>query len=347
MLLKRMISDVPLGSTSLGIDSSSIAAIACQYTERELDTFSVGFGEDTDEFKYAKVVSEHLETNHHELYIDSNEIAQVLPKIIWHLDEPIADPAIIPTYLMSKETKKFVDVVLTGEGADEIFAGYPKYKLFANPLRLIPQKLRSNIYRYSPPYTVFNADEKMKLVPNGMLEICKHPDLFPPVIDICLNDMIRQDIQYWLPNYLLMKVDKMTMAHGLEARVPFLDYKLVEYSTTLPDNFKINGMVGKYILRKSMSQYLPKKIVNRAKKGFPLPLNKWVTGELSEIMINKLHDSTIIGDICAPEVIRKVLRSTDSLEPVKRYRSTNQVWLLFMFALWYEIFIEKTQCANL
>jgi len=166
-------------------------------------------------------------------------------------------------------------------------------------------------------------------------------------MDISLNGVIRQDIGYWLPNYLLMKVDKMTMAHGLEARVPFLDYKLVEYSTTLPDNFKINGMTGKYILRQSMSKSLPKKIVNRAKKGFPLPLNKWVTEELNEIMISKLHNSTIIGELCAPEVIQKILRSTDSWEPVRRFRSTNQAWLLFMFALWYDIFINRNQCANL
>jgi len=345
---KRMISDVPIGAyLSGGIDSSSVVARAAQYTDKPLDTFCVGFGEHTDEFVYAREVAEHVGTNHHEIIVDSYDIKKVLPKIVWHLDEPIADPAAIPTYLMSKETKKYVDVVLTGEGADELFAGYPKYKLFASPLRILPQKLKYNIFRYSPPYTVFNTTEKMNLMSNGMLEISEHSDLSPPVADICLDGMIRQDIQYWLPNYLLMKVDKMTMAHGLEARVPFLDHKLVEYSTTLPDNFKINGMTGKYILRQSMSKSLPKKIVNRAKKGFPLPLNKWVTEELNEIMISKLHNSTIIGEICAPEAIQKILRSTGSWEPVKRFRSTNQVWLLFMFALWYDIFINRNQRVNL
>jgi len=345
---KRMISDVPIGAyLSGGIDSSSVVARAAQYTDKPLDTFCVGFGEHTDEFMYAKEVAEYVGTNHHEIIVDSYDIKNVLPKIVWHLDEPIADPAVIPTYLMSKETKRHVDVVLTGEGADELFAGYPKYKLFASPLRFFPRKLRYNIYQYSPPYTVFNAKEKKELLLNGTLVNCKRSELFPPVMDISLNGVIRQDIGYWLPNYLLMKLDKMTMAHGLEARVPFLDYKLVEYSTTLPDNFKINGMTGKYILRQSMSKSLPKKIVNRAKKGFPLPLNKWVTEELNEIMISKLHNSTIIGELCAPEVIQKILRSTDSWEPVRRFRSTNQAWLLFMFALWYDIFINRNQCANL
>jgi asparagine synthase (glutamine-hydrolysing) len=106
-------------------------------------------------------------------------------------------------------------------------------------------------------------------------------------------------------------------------------------------------MTGKHILRKSMSKSLPEKIVSRAKKGFPLPLNRWVTEDLSEIMINKLYDSTIISETCVPEAIRKILRNANSWEPVKRFRSTNQMWLLFMFALWHDIFISENQSVNL
>jgi len=345
---KRMISDVPIGAyLSGGIDSSSVVARAAQYTDRPLDTFTVGFGEHTDEFMYAKEVAEYVGTNHHEIVVDSYDIKRVLPKIVWHLDEPIADPAVIPTYLMSKETKRHVDVVLTGEGADELFAGYPKYKLFTYPLRVLPRRLRYSVYQYSPPYTVFNTKEKKELLLDGTLVNCKRSEPFPPVADISLSGVIRQDIEYWLPNYLLMKVDKMTMAHGLEARVPFLDYKLVEYSMNLPDCFKINGLTGKYILRKSMSKSLPKRIVNRAKKGFPLPLNKWINEDLGEIMVSELHNSTIINEKFAPEAVNKILRNTDSWQPVKKFRSAHQAWLLFLFALWYEMFISGDQSGGL
>lgn len=339
---KRMISDVPLGAyLSGGVDSSSVVAIASRFTEMPIDTFAVGFGASTDEFEFAQEVAECFETNHHELMVQPNDISKILPQIIWHLDEPIADPATIPTYLMSELTKKYVTVVLTGEGADELFAGYPKYKLFTPYFGGIPRSWRYNLFRYSPPSNTFNDIEKDKLMSN---EIYTSVKLNQKVNhkNLNLNNLLLSDITHQLPNYLLMKVDKMTMAHGLEARVPFLDHKLVEFSCSIPANLKIKGFTGKYIIRKAMSDVLPKNITNRSKKGFPMPLNSWLAGDLKELMVQTLSDSIILKRYFNERYIGKIIKGCEkSINPITKKRCTDQAWHLLVFALWYEIYIEN------
>jgi asparagine synthase (glutamine-hydrolysing) len=340
---KRLMSDVPIGAyLSGGIDSSAIVGIASKYHNEQLKTFSVGFGASTDEIEMASKTADYFCTDHHELFVDSKDISNLLPKMIWHLDEPIADPAIIPTYLMSKLTKKYVSVVLTGEGADELFGGYPKYKLFSSPFNFIPHDWKYKMYMYSPPSNVFDQNEKDKLFLNDQFKINKHQkEVLLDCSNYEINDLLRKDVQYWLPNYLLMKVDKMTMAHGLEARAPFLDNRLIELSFNIPSSFKVRNLTGKYILRKSMADILPKNIINRKKRGFPMPLNEWMTGDLNELLIQKVSDSEIINGLFNKNYISAIIKGRKSVNPIKSMRMTNQAWLLLNFSIWYEIFIEK------
>jgi asparagine synthase (glutamine-hydrolysing) len=341
---KRLISDVPLGVfLSGGIDSSSVVAIASQFSSQPVNTFCIGYSDGIDELPYAKIVSDQFQTNHQEIIIDDKNIESIIPKIVWHLDEPIADPAIIPTYLMSGQAKKKVSVVLLGEGADELLAGYPKYKLFSPWCKIIPQKLRYALYQYSPPSNVFDEREQKALL---LKKAC--PD-FPqfskkyPNGKIELSALLKDDINANLPEYLLMKVDKMTMAHGLEARVPFLDHHLVEFSANLPDNLKLRGFNGKYILRNSMQNILPRSISKRPKKGFPMPLNSWLFGEMQETTIEIISNSAIIKQLFDRDQIHKILnRSINSYNPISKFRYTQKVWELMIFATWYNVYFKST-----
>jgi asparagine synthase (glutamine-hydrolysing) len=341
---KRLMSDVPLGVyLSGGIDSSSIVAIASKFSDEPINTFSIGFGAKTDEFSYAKIVADQFQTNHHEILINDGNILSILPKIVWHLDEPIADPAIIPTYAMSALTKKKVSVVLVGEGADELFAGYPKYKLFSPYFNFIPQKIRYGLYQYSPPSNVFDEKEQ-----EAILLEKKSSNRCPlgeekQTVKRGLNQLLTDDIRFWLPEYLLMKVDKMTMAHGLEARTPFLDYHLVEFSAHLPEHLKLRGLTGKYILRKSMKNLLPSAITSRPKKGFPMPLNSWLCEELRDTVIGKINESAIVNQLFDRHQVNKILNGyQNSYNPISKYRYTQQAWELLVFTLWYDIFFQKS-----
>ena len=341
---KRLMSDVPLGVyLSGGIDSSSIVAIASKFSDEPVNTFSIGFGAKTDEFSYAKIVADQFQTNHQEILVTDEEIHSILPKIIWHLDEPIADPAIIPTYIMSGLTKKKVSVVLLGEGADELFAGYPKYKLFSPYFKVIPQKIRYALYQYSPPSNVFDEKEQEALLLDRKFGNISPFGKEKQPVKMGLNELLILDIKFWLPEYLLMKVDKMTMAHGLEARSPFLDHHLVEFSANLPEHLKLRGLTGKYILRRSMKDLLPPSITNRPKKGFPMPLNSWLSGELRDLVIGKITGSAIVDQLFDRYQVNKILNGyQNSYNPISNFRYTQQAWELFIFALWYDVFFRKS-----
>lgn len=364
----RLMSEVPLGVyLSGGMDSSSVVALMSEFVEEPIKTYTVGFGFKTDELKYARIVADYFETDHHELMVEP-EMIKFLPDVVWHFDEPVADPAALPTYLMSKETKKYVTVVLVGEGGDETFTGYPKYNIALSVQKY--EKIIPNIFKKMiiPRISYFLSKVPLNLKLKKYLEFASE---FTPILenrgDVFMklsalgfdenekkglyNDeikkikfeespiksyvnkrsdffkgMILYDSKVWLCDRLLMKIDKMTMANSIEARVPFLDHKLVEFMNNLPINLRLR----KYIFKKSMSKMLPKITLKRKKRGFVVPIDKWFEGELKEVTKNVLSKSEFFNHKYISNI----------LENVRRVRNDHKLWNLLNFELWYKIYIE-------
>ncbi|MBI2084156.1 MAG: asparagine synthase (glutamine-hydrolyzing) [Candidatus Aenigmarchaeota archaeon] len=366
----RLMSEVPLGVyLSGGIDSSSVVALMSSIVEEPIKTFTVGFGEDDIELKYARLVSNKFKTDHRELIVHS-DVIKILPDVIWHFDEPLADAAALPTYQMSEVTKKFATVTLLGEGGDEAFAGYDKYRQMlslSKYSKLVPYPIRKNLI---PPITNmllkivpgvknrkylefltrilpatnnesemyynfiiagFDKTDKVELngggVQTGYLdgllqENFSNRDLF--------TNMIGFDFKVCLPDRLLMKVDKMTMANSIEARVPFLDHKFVEYVNTLPRDLRLN----KYILRKSMKDLLPKEIVKRRKRPFIVPITKWLNSELKEISTQIISGYENANKFNYSYIKNHIMKNPNNL--MHNY----QIWNLMIFRLWHKMFIE-------
>ena len=318
----RLISDVPLGAfLSGGIDSSTVVALMSQFKDDPIKTFSIGFekGAPTNELKYAKIVSEFFNTDHEEIIIKST-CYDIIPQLVWHFDDLISDLAIIPTYFMSKSAKEKITVALTGDGADEIFAGYAKtYWLYGKKYyRFIPKILVKKLLRF---YNNIPFQKLQIILASLNSAIAEEDRYFRPLLRIkdiekslitpfkpesvrsqlnntlisgldLINQYINYDINYQLPNLYNMKVDKMSMAASLEARIPFLDIKIVEWASQIPTKLKLNGNIEKYILRVVMKNVLPPQILNRKKLGFGTPLNLWLqTGmrEISEEILERLE----------------------------------------------------------
>ena len=368
----RLMSEVPLGVyLSGGLDSSSVAALMSEFTEEPVKTYTVGFGHPTDEFKYARVVADHFGTDHHELVIES-EMIKKLPKVVWYFDEPVADPAALPTLLMSEVTKKYVTVVLVGEGGDETFAGYPKYSIALSNKKyrkfvpnffketVIPRMslVTSKIFQgmklkkyleflseFSPvmdddaeAFTKmstlgFNENEKKSLYNNKVKRINFPQNPVRGFVDEDKNlfkGMLLFDMKVWLCDRLLMKVDKMTMANSIEARVPFLDHELVNFCNKMPINLRLK----KGIFKKAMGEILPKTILKRGKHGFAVPISSWFERDLKGLtseILSKLHREEYFKH----EYIRKILKQ------IKKVRSDHKLWNLLVFEIWYRMYIDS------
>jgi asparagine synthase (glutamine-hydrolysing) len=361
----ELVSDVPLGAyLSGGIDSSTIVALMSWTMDQPVKTFSVGFGagEPIDELESAKLVSEHLGTDHHEIIAKSEDVEKLLPRIIWHLDEPIVDPAIFPTYLLSELASRHVKVVLTGEGADELFAGYSDYRtrIKGEKVRcLLPAAIRrtaasflnkssnSGINHYARQMLddaddhilwgeLFDSDEKRELYVDFKVEKTPTVGYFKGYTGDSLSKMLYADIKTWLPDDLLVKVDKMTMANSIEARVPYLDHTLVEFAMNIPTHLKIKKGVEKYILRRASEDLLPKATLIRKKHGFTVPINDWITKSLETMISNTLSESTIKK--------RHYFRSNrvkHIIEHASNPRYSHQLWSLFTLELWHKIYIDN------
>ncbi len=365
----RLISEVPLGAyLSGGLDSSYIVALMSRLSGKAVDTFSVGFREEKyNELDFAQIIADQFKTNHHKLYAES-DCGELLEKIIWHLDEPLADAAVIPTYMMAKLTKRHVTVVLSGEGADELLAGYPKYKVlslifgtnFILPSRgwnQIASLFNKNIdfYRlfsslgagkdramaYMKLTSVFSGEEKNNLYSARLKKNLREQEptekFIQPYFESgqdALSQLLHLDIKTWLPDDLLLKNDKMTMAHAIEARVPYLDHELVEFMASLPSKYKLNLFQDKYIMRKAMRDTVPRAICRRRKTGFTVPLGNWFAGGLKSIVAEVLNKETVERQGCFNwKYVEHVLKQDLNNQYYRR-----QFWALFTFALWQKVF---------
>ena len=363
----RMISDVPLGATlSGGLDSSIITTLMSRASDTEINTYTAGFGDSSDEFSYARTVAEHAGTNHKELYIDFKNITKELPKIIWNNDTVLTRTAAFPLYFLSKELKKNITVAMVGEGSDELFGGYPRYKQFS-PDRLSGNKKdRDNLYRKIPlsffrnqSYKSLYSDSMKKDMTEKTLSVVRQ-QIRKPAPQNYLNNVLSFEIQNFLPKVHLLRVDRMTMSNSIEARVPYLDHKFVEFSMTIPSRLKINNSADKYILKKAAHGIIPKEIINRPKVGMQTPLANWFRTDFREYIPDILSRERIkdMGflryspiqkilfksrtatkiETLMPDMIRKAIYQKTDIDLRQAY--FGKIWFLSMLALWHEAFID-------
>ena len=325
----RLLSDVPVGCfLSGGVDSSLITFFASQQI-KNLHSFSVSFSDQKhDESKYAKRVSKLLGTNHHEIVCSPETVKPLLKRWGGIIDEPVCDAAMIPTYLLSQEAAKFVKVVLTGEGADEIFGGYDRYwkHLIADKFRIF---FRPAAETYSTQGIWFGDDFKNIFnVTDGEVKRVKFESLSTGR-DL-LQAMQLVDLTGYLPDQLFRKVDMMSMQHTLEARAPFVDPDLVLWVLGLPQKYKVNLTGGKFLIKKLAMRFLPGDLVRRKKHGFTLPLDEWFRGPLKEI---------------AKESVSELFKLSDSLnakyykEQVSRHfqgkaNNGDKIWSIIVLTAW-------------
>ncbi|MHB8709357.1 MAG: asparagine synthase (glutamine-hydrolyzing) [Desulfuromonadales bacterium] len=359
----RLISDVPVGAyLSGGLDSSLIVAAMTEVSGRPVDAFSVGFrDEKSNELPYARLVAERFNCRHHILHTEE-AAAGILDAVTWHLDEPVADLATLPTYLMAQATKPQVTVVLSGEGADEILAGYPKYRallwgrrarhLLPSPVwglagRLVGDMTLQRAFAsqgeadparaYLALAAVFNGEEQERLLVSLPKTERERVEAF---VRGHLNrgadrlsGLLALDFHTWLPDDLLVKNDRMTMAHAVEARVPYLDHKLVELCAQIPSRFKVRWLQEKVLLRQVMGDKLPPEICRRKKTGFSVPLEKWYVGELKTRVDRAFDEALVPSGIFHPDVVAATRRL-----PLDHPYGRRQFWTLAALALWQERF---------
>lgn len=379
---RRMVSDVPLGAfLSGGIDSSTVVALMQKCASRPVKTFAVGLrGEARDEAAHARTVAKHLGTEHYELYVDPNDVCQIVTEMPAFYDEPFADLSQIPTYLVSRLARQTVTVCLTGDGGDEVFGGYNSYSRGETLWRFVqrtPRFLRHSIspairclspqswdrfFRLVPrcwrPERVGDRAHKMAAMiryptPRGIyrqimniwpdpLEIAETNDelemphngiesLFPGKLDTFAEFMQAMDTVTYLPDDILTKVDRASMAVSLEARVPLLDHRVIEFAWSLPASEKRNKTEGKIPLRNVLARYVPKDLTERPKTGFGLPMGSWLRGPLRDWAEDLLSEASInmIPDIRPDIVLKKWHEHTSG-----HFDWTDQLWSILMLIAW-------------
>lgn len=376
----RLMSEVPLGVyLSGGIDSGIITGLMSQMVDDPIETFTVGFGADGEigELSQAQVAAEYFGTNHHELVVEQEAFTKHLPDIIWHNDEPVADPSALAIFLLSKMAKKHVTVVLNGAGGDEVFGGYVSYKVgLANEYyhRIVPGALRRVVVRplvdaLSPHLSskfyvglksatreqkehgflfaksVFSSEDKDELYTDRLKDQINH-DSFEKATDTLfknhtrtgfLDRMMYADTKSYLVDHILLETDKLTMSSSIEARVPIIDHKVVEFAASIPSQLKLKGLTEKYILKKVGQDILPLSTRNRRKRPFKIPINTWFKDELNEMAEQVLDDSVIVREgYFKPEVVAEIMRRHRRSELLYNH----QMYALLVFEMWHERFIE-------
>jgi len=347
----HLIADVPVGSfLSGGIDSSIIATLMQKIRgEKKIKTFTVGF-KTISEGAEAKETSEPLGTDHTEISVGEKEYFETLPKAVWHFDEPVADPSAIGLYFLAREARKSVTVVLSGEGADELFGGYNIYlEPFARRrLALLPKgvlkflsklPLRGRNYAeralqkiedtYIGNASIFKQSEISKLWKGGSEARYQLSDLYEEAKSLSDSAKMQYiDINTWLVGDILAKADKMTMAHSLELRVPFLDSFVATLASKLPDKFKWRNGATKYILREAFKNILPESTRRRKKLGFPVPVAEWLGVEQLKEILSCRYIQTHFDQ----SEIEKLFENTR--------KNARKIYLLLMLALWYNVYIK-------
>lgn len=372
----RLMSDVPLGMfLSGGIDSSAIAALIKRMSDGPVKTFSVGYREAPfSELSYAAETARLIGTDHHEVVVGMEDFFDALPDLVWHEDEPITWPSSVSLFFVSKLASEQVKVALTGEGSDEIFGGYERYRWnalnqkYARIYGVLPGSLRSSIRNaiatsdFVPVgvrrklghtfvgredrleslyldnfYCAFSAAEQMRLLGRDPGPVyANYMSRWNARPDAAaLPRMLYADQKTYLVE-LLMKQDQMSMACSIESRVPFLDHHFVEFAMSIPDDLKIRGAMQKYVLKKAVEDLLPQEIIHRRKMGFPTPLRGWLMDRKAEPLMQALQSRDgLLSEYVREEELRRL---------IDRHRSglidaTDRVWRLLNLQIWGDVFL--------
>ena len=373
----HQVSDVPVGAfLSGGLDSSAIVAMMSRPDDVQLKTFSIGFAEAShDELPHARAVAAQFGTDHYDLVLRP-DVVQIVEDLTWYLDEPFGDTSAIPTYMVSKLAAEHVKVVLSGDGGDELFAGYDKYivegrermydrvpavirKTAGAIGSLMPHGMRGRRFlrhlafdgpkRYLDASTMFHADEMTSLFrPEAREQIAAHDPWSAALADWrepggdWLAAAQYDDINRYLPLDILTKVDRMTMAHSIEARPPLLDHRLVEFAATVPARFRLKDGTTKYIFKKAMRGILPDSIIDREKHGFAVPLARWLRGELAGF-----SRDILMSGACRDRGIFDMKTVERLFELNARGRELDlQLWTMLSFELWCRRFLDGSTVTD-
>jgi asparagine synthase (glutamine-hydrolysing) len=377
----HMIADVPVGFLlSGGVDSTAMLSLASRKTDRPISSYTVGFANSgvADERPFARLAAEKYGAEHHEISISSKEFADFLPKYVWHMEEPVCEPPAVALYYVSKLARNYVKVLISGEGGDEAFAGYPNYramlwieriKRMAGPLtgaisgtlsllyrltgnwrfghyqQLLNAPFESYYYsRSSSPFRFFNAHSQDLYCSDFWASTNKQYSLRPVTqlleqsrSDDVLSRMLYVDTRTWLPDDLLVKADKMTMANSVELRVPLLDHKLLEFAATLPSNFKINGFSMKYVAKRCLTKQIPREILERKKAGFPVPYENWLRTDMRDSISNILLDrETTDRGYFKKSAVEKLIRDNSESGGYAK-----EIFSLVVLELWHREFLRS------
>lgn len=373
---RQMISDVPIGAMlSGGVDSSTVATIMSQISNSPIKTFTVGFEDDFElnELKDAKFIADKIGSEHYELVVSSEDYNKLLPFSVWHMEEPVATGSILAYYMICKLASSKVKVVLTGQGADEPFAGYPRHlgEYYGKYYRAIPLPLRNFII--SPIINSLKRNEQLKravfsleepVTEKRFLRIYQtlQKELTKELYtqngfdwesltlgaiqewqnDVSgfddLNKLLYSDSRLSLPDNLLLYGDKMAMAVSLEARVPFLDLELMRFVESIPSKFKINGLTQKYLLKKAVRKWIPEEVIKKKKIGFATPIDNWFQNELKgEVEEKLLSEGSAIRKYLNASVIKKMIED----HAAKREDYKRPLLSFLTFEIWHEMFIQN------
>jgi asparagine synthase (glutamine-hydrolysing) len=359
------VADVPVGAyLSGGVDSSLIVGLmAAQASGGQLSTFSAGFGSDSlDELPFAREVSKHFQTSHHEVHLQADDYIKLWAPLTWHRDAPISEASDMAVHSLARLASEHVKVVMSGEGSDELFGGYPKHQYagFTRAAGLAPSAVRSAVLtalesrlpphqvkfrtavrallgdterdRYEAWFGSFTPAETRALTGRdprqpSMAPLDRHGD--------ALRRMLVTDTRAWLPDNLLERADRMSMAASLETRPPFLDRDVVEFAFGLPSTFKVRRGASKWVVKQLALPLLPPGIVDRPKAGFRAPLSSWFKSGLRDMAWSRLLDqSSFAAQVLDRDTVESLLRRHDSGSTDEAVR----IWTLLALEVWHDVF---------
>ncbi len=338
----RLMSDVPLGvALSGGLDSSAVVASVAKQSAISPKTFFVNIGEASSEIEYARMVADKFKTDHKEIQMTPGNIHEIVPEVLWHLEEPMS-VAEVSTYYLGKMVSEHVKVLLCGEGADELFGGYSRFQ----PINML-SKLPQNILKwgYVRGLNGFTSGQRRKLFSKSALHFLNSNDNAELNANLTiknestLNKYLRYEITQQLPNLHLMRVDKLIMAHSVEPRVPFLDTNLVNYVANLPSKFKVQGFKEKVLLKMAMADRLPTPIINRRKMGFSNPVKALFQTDFRDIFHHELaSEKDVVNRYFSSASIHKLFNSIGSKNPLTQPEM--KLFHIYLFLKWHQVFIE-------